>query len=68
MTPSDAVDTLRLCGIPHGSDFHTLDTDTVLALLERANAWRYRKPKGANGSRARYFHAHLQRLANRKDA
>jgi hypothetical protein len=28
---------------------------------------RYRKPKNANGSRARYFHDRLQRTARLKD-
>lgn len=67
MTRDDAHDTLQQCGILIGADFHSLDSETVLALLERANAWRYREPKGANGSRARYFHQYLQRLAARKD-
>lgn len=65
MTREDAHNTLRACQVPIGADFHTLGSETVLALLERANAWRYRKPKAANGSRARYFHQHLQRLAAR---
>lgn len=65
MTPDDARDTLRNCRILLGSDFHALPSDAVERLLERADAWKYRKPRNANGSRARYFHAYLQRLASR---
>ena len=63
MRKSDAIETLSLCGIPPGADFHTLGSCAVERLLERADAWRYRKPHNANGSRARYFYAHLERVA-----
>jgi len=65
MTSDDARDTLRQCRIPPDVDFHALGSDAVERLLERADAWKYRQPRNANGSRARYFHAHLQRLASR---
>jgi hypothetical protein len=32
-------------------------------LLVYADAYEYRKPRNANGSRARYFHAYLRRMA-----
>lgn len=66
MTRSDAFNILAQCGIPPGSDFHRLGSDQVEALLERAKAWKYRQPKNANGSRARCFHARLERLAARR--
>jgi hypothetical protein len=65
MTPDDARNTLRLCSIPPEVDFHALSSDAVERLLERAKAWKYRTPRNANGSRARYFHAYLERLARR---
>jgi hypothetical protein len=65
MTPDDARDTLRLCRILPGSNFHALGSDEVGCLLERAKAWKYRTPRNANGSRARCFHAYLERLACR---
>jgi len=50
----------------HGN-FHALPNATVVALLEYAKEFGYRKPKNANGSTGRYFHAYLTRLANRED-
>jgi hypothetical protein len=44
-----------------GQDFHTLSHAQIDNLLAEADRVRYRKPKNANGSRARYFHAHLER-------
>jgi hypothetical protein len=44
-------------------DFHALPAATVDALLEHADSLKYRKPKHANGSRGRYFHAYLTRRA-----
>lgn len=46
-------------------DFHTLTSDEVERLLAEADRVKYRKPRNANGSRARYFHAKLQREAER---
>lgn len=55
----------RNLGVPIAADFHTLTSDQVESVLAAADAARYRKPRNANGSRARYYHARLQRLANR---
>lgn len=55
--------TLEWCDINIGSDFHTLRTEHVEKLLVEADRVRYQRPKNANGSRARYFHDRLQRLA-----
>lgn len=57
--------TLQVCGVPVGADFHKLDSDQVELLLSEAAVWRYRKPRNANGSRGRYFHDYMQRLARK---
>lgn len=54
---------LSLCNIALGQDFHTLNHDQVECLILQANHTRYRRPRNANGSRARYFHDMLQRRA-----
>lgn len=46
-------------------DFHTLTSSEVSQVLAAADAAKYRKPKDANGSRARYYWAKLQRDARR---
>lgn len=58
-----AREVLRACGIERGADFHTLPAATVDALLTYADRDKYRKPRAANGSRGRYYHARIQRLA-----
>lgn len=50
-----------------GEPFHALPGRTVRHLLEYADLVKYRKPKNANGSRARYFYEYLQRRAARAD-
>jgi hypothetical protein len=62
-TAEFARETLKACGVELGADFHTLSNSQVDALLYEANRASYRKPKNANGSRGRYFHALLQRRA-----
>ena len=52
-------------GIPLDKDFHALPSSLVAEINYAADARGYRKPKNANGSRARYFHAYLMRAANR---
>ena len=42
-------------------DFFTLSSEEVGRVLAAADSVGYRKPKNANGSRARYFHARLLR-------
>lgn len=48
--------------IPVGRDFHALPSSDVDSVIRAANEYRYRAPRNANGSRARYFHAYLQRV------
>lgn len=59
----NAMQTLERIGIDPRSDFHALRSSQVDQLLEEADKQRYRKPRNANGSRARYFHARLCRMA-----
>lgn len=47
--------------IDFSADFHTLGSSQALALADAAKAAKYRKPKNANGSTARYFFAYLNR-------
>jgi len=54
---------LRAIGLTGQEDFHALSSSTVDKIIAAADAARYRKPKDANGSRARYFHAMLVRRA-----
>lgn len=61
----DAGAILSRCGVERGADFHTLRLDTVERLIEFADDYGYRKPRNANGSRARYWHDYLQRVARR---
>lgn len=60
---------IRICGqfnIPKGENFHALNSDTVARIIEAADSRKYRAPKNANGSRARYFYAMLTRALNSK--
>lgn len=64
---SEAREILRRLQIPVGQDFYLLPAGVALELAETAKARGYRKPRNANGSTARYFHALLQRRAQRED-
>ena len=63
MTRSDAYDIAHRVGVPTHADFHTFGASTVERILIEADARRYRKPKNANGSRARMFWQYVQRRA-----
>lgn len=63
----DASRIFAACGINPADDFHRLNAGQVEALLEHADAHKYRKPANANGSRGRYFHAYLSRAHSRRD-
>lgn len=54
---------LGLLNIALGQDFHSLRSTQVEALLKQADQVKYQLPRNANGSRARYYHALLQRRA-----
>lgn len=66
LTPYDARAILNRTHTA-GVDFHILPADRVDALLAEADTLSYRKPRNANGSRARYFHAYLTRTAARRE-
>ena len=61
----EAAEILSRCHVDKGGDFHRLRTEQVEDLLAFADMHGYRKPRNANGSRGRYWCAHLQRLAAR---
>lgn len=63
------IEALAICtqnNIPLGADFHTLQSEVITRILQAADLRGYRKPKDANGSRARYFYAMLTRASNAK--
>lgn len=57
---------LRGWNVRIGQDFHTISTDQIEMVLRDADLRKYRKPPQANGSRARYFYALMQRRAQSK--
>lgn len=65
VNPQTADDVLRMAKA-NDCCYHALNSDSVAILLEFADEFKYRKPKNANGSRARYFHAYLLRCAARE--
>jgi hypothetical protein len=65
LSPYEARQTLLACGCDLASDFHALPSSVVQCLIAQADLRKYRKPDNANGSRGRYFHAHLIRLASK---
>ena len=64
MTKLHAEHLALVYDIPLGKDFHALTPQKVANVLECATATKYRKPKNANGSRARYFYAYMNRAYN----
>lgn len=63
---ADARDLAARYGIDLERDFHALPSEQVERIIAAADSVRYRAPRNANGSRARYFHARLVRTANRE--
>lgn len=65
MSQTVAAGCLRALGFDPKSppDFHSLDSGKVEALLMLADERKYRKPKNANGSRARSFYGYVTRTA-----
>ena len=61
----DALNILGRLGMKPDSDFHALNSEQVDRLLAEADKAKYRKPRNANGSRGRYFHAYLIRSASK---
>lgn len=67
LTPDTAREILHTCRAHRDTDFHALPSSIVECLVEQARQHGYRKPRNANGSTGRYFHAYLVRLAGRPD-
>jgi hypothetical protein len=65
MSRGTAIHLAEVYRVPLGRDFDTLSSSEVACVIDAANAWRYRKPPNANGSRGRYFYAYLNRAAER---
>ena len=61
MTAKKSAALAMLPRLDLAADFHTLDSDTVLQLVDTAKAVGYRRPRNANGSTARCFFAYLAR-------
>ena len=62
---ADAIAVLQAVDAKPDQDFHTLSGGQVECLLSWARHFGYRQPRNANGSKARYFFAYLQRLTDR---
>lgn len=67
MTRDDALEIAHRYGINTKAGFHTLRASEVETVLEAADSRKYRKPRNANGSRARCFHDYLRRAAARPE-
>jgi hypothetical protein len=65
-TAYEASKILNRLKISVPEDFHALSRGQVDGLLEEADNIGYKRPASASGSKARYFHAYLQRLASSK--
>ena len=57
----DAREIFDRTGIKPGTDFHSLRSEKVSALLEQAKRHGYKTPRNASGSRARMFFQMLER-------
>ena len=62
----NAVETLKMLNMNVSQDFYTLSNEQVEGLVTEAKRIKYQRPKNANGSLARYFHAKLLREAGSK--
>lgn len=65
MSAIDARAIVNVYCIPVNRDFHSLNSQHVQNIIDAANARKYRAPRNANGSTARYFYAYLMRALNR---
>lgn len=64
MTKDEAREIARRYGVNLSAPFHVLPWSQVDRVRDAADSRQYRKPKNANGSRARCFHEYLRRAAN----
>ena len=56
---------LSMAGLDLDKDYHQLPASKVNRVLMVANAYGYRKPKNASGSKGRMFWQFMQRVARR---
>ena len=66
LTNCEALTLLKSRGVDMKADFFALRSDAVREILAVADLAKYKLPKNANGSRARYFHARLERASCKK--
>ena len=67
MTRGEALMLAHVHGFDWRTDWHAMCSDAKEAVLRAADAYGYRKPRNANGSRGRYFAAYVQRAASRDE-
>jgi len=67
LTPDQARAICNVFCIPFNRDFHTLNSQHVQNILDAATANKYRKPRNANGSTARYYYSYLMHACNRSN-
>lgn len=60
-----SLEVFNYAGIDINQDFHELYSFQVEIVLACAKQDKYKQPKNANGSKARYYFAALQRLNNK---
>jgi len=63
LTRIQAKKLLEIAGLNFVDDFYTLSFSDVDILATWAKLTRYKKPRNANGSTARYFYKHLQKVS-----
>jgi len=63
LTSCEARSLLKSRGVKMGVDFYGLNMDAKREILAVADLAKYKLPKNANGSRARYFYERLERAA-----
>lgn len=61
LTKDEARAILARCGIALNDDYHKIPSEQVFRLRDEAHERGYRKPRQANGSLTRCFHAYLVR-------
>ena len=64
---TDAKNILQRCNALKTTDYHVLPMFSQILLAEEAKAYKYRKPKNANGSLGRYFFEYLRRIIDRAE-
>jgi hypothetical protein len=66
ISKDQAQEILHRTGCGAAPDFFTLPSEQVARVLIEADSVKYRQPKTANGSRARYFYEYLTRTARKE--